>query len=104
MGGVSSIVTENQPAGVFELLSSVLEEMKSISGRIDGIHDRIDAMEGQDAMTTKEAAKFIPCSEKKIYHLVSADRIPHQKVGRGLSFSKADLAEWKRNGGAVTPA
>lgn len=58
----------------------------------------------KEFLTTKETAEIIPCSVKKIYHLVQLRRIPFEKVGQQLCFRRSEILEWKRQGGASTPA
>lgn len=60
--------------------------------------------EEKEFLTAREAAEMIPCSVKKVYHLVGARRIPFQRVGRQLSFKRSETEEWKAKGGASTPA
>lgn len=44
-----------------------------------------------DVMTADEAADYLRVSRKTLYRLVSAGKIPGQKVGRSWRFRHADL-------------
>lgn len=44
-----------------------------------------------DVLTAEEAAEYLRVSRKTLYRLVSAGRIPGQKVGRSWRFRRDDL-------------
>ena len=50
-----------------------------------------------------EAAKYLACPKSRIYALVSARRIPHQKDGSRVLFRRDELDDWIRNGGGKRP-
>lgn len=50
-----------------------------------------------------EAADHLRCPKSRIYSLVSAKRIPHEKDGSRLLFSRGDLDRWVRAGGGIRP-
>ncbi len=49
------------------------------------------------------AAEFLACPKSRIYALVSADRIPHEKDGSRLLFDRDELRAYVVNGGAKRP-
>ena len=49
------------------------------------------------------ASEFLSCPRSRVYALVSAKRIPHQRDGSRLLFDRAELREYVRNGGARRP-
>jgi excisionase family DNA binding protein len=49
------------------------------------------------------AAAFLACPKSRIYALVSARRIPHEKDGSRLLFDPAELRRYVREGGARRP-
>jgi excisionase family DNA binding protein len=49
------------------------------------------APEPDDVLTAKEAAVYLRVSLKTLYRLVSAGKIPGQKVGRAWRFRRVDL-------------
>lgn len=44
-----------------------------------------------DVLTAEEAAQYLRVSLKTLYRLVSAGKVPGQRVGRAWRFRKADL-------------
>jgi len=46
------------------------------------------------------AADYLCCSKHRVYRLVSMRRIPFHKEGARTLFSRAELNEWVRTGGA----
>ena len=49
------------------------------------------------------AAAHLACPKSRIYALVSAQRIPHEKDGSRLLFRPEALDEWVRRGGGTRP-
>jgi len=49
------------------------------------------------------AAEHLACPKSRIYALVSAQRIPHEKDGSRLLFRRSDLDEWLEQGGGTRP-
>lgn len=50
-----------------------------------------------------QAAEHLACPKSRIYALVSAQRIPHEKDGSRLLFRRSDLDEWLEQGGGTRP-
>lgn len=50
--------------------------------------------ESTSVLTAPEAAAYLRVSLKTIYRLVSARKIPGQKVGRAWRFRQADLVSF----------
>ena len=49
-------------------------------------------------MTIIETAKLINLAKSSIYSLVHQKKIPFNKVGKRLYFSKVDILQWIKNG------
>jgi excisionase family DNA binding protein len=47
----------------------------------------------------EEAASHLACPKSRIYDLVSARRIPHERDGSRLLFRRSDLDQWVTTGG-----
>jgi excisionase family DNA binding protein len=47
----------------------------------------------------ERAADHLACPKSRIYDLVSARRIPHQRDGSRLLFRRSDLDAWVTRGG-----
>jgi excisionase family DNA binding protein len=45
-------------------------------------------------LDAREAAKLLHVPRSTLYELVRSRGLPHVKVGRGLRFTRADLARW----------
>lgn len=45
-------------------------------------------------LTTEEAARLLRVPKSTLYELVRSRHLPHVRVGRGLRFTRADLASW----------
>jgi excisionase family DNA binding protein len=54
-------------------------------------------------LTVAEAAEHLRCPTSRLYSLVSAKRIPHEKDGSRLLFRRSALDEWLRAGGGKRP-
>jgi excisionase family DNA binding protein len=50
-----------------------------------------------------DAAAHLACPRSRVYALVSADRIPHERDGSRLLFKVSELDRWVRDGGAKRP-
>jgi excisionase family DNA binding protein len=50
-----------------------------------------------------EAADHLACPRSRVYALVSAGRIPHEKDGSRLLFKRSALDAWVRHGGGRRP-
>ena len=49
-------------------------------------------------MSTKQLADFLQLAEQTIYGLVNQDKIPYEKKGHKLYFSKQDIIKWVKSG------
>jgi excisionase family DNA binding protein len=60
---------------------------------------------GQSAawLNVDQAAAHVACPKSRVYALVSSRRIPHHRDGSRLLFSRAELDDWVRSGGAKRP-
>lgn len=45
-----------------------------------------------------EAARFLKCSRKTVYRLVSTGELPHKRIGSGIRFLFPELIEWMKKG------
>jgi len=54
-------------------------------------------------MKADEAAAYLACPKSRIYALLSARRIPHDRDGSRVLFDRAELREWVLRGGARRP-
>lgn len=45
-------------------------------------------------LNAEEAARLLKVPRSTLYELVRSRGLPHVKVGRGLRFTRADLAAW----------
>lgn len=55
-----------------------------------------------DIMTIDETAKLIKLAKSSVYGLVHQKKIPFNKVGKKLYFSKAEILQWINNGKHAT--
>ena len=55
-----------------------------------------------EVLTADEAAALLRCDRKTIYLAVARSRIPHQRLGRKVLFSRAALLDWLACKAAVT--
>jgi excisionase family DNA binding protein len=51
----------------------------------------------------EDAAEHLACGKSRLYALVSARRIPHEKDGSRLLFRRSELDRWLEQGGARRP-
>jgi excisionase family DNA binding protein len=56
------------------------------------------AQEPEGWVGVAEAAEHLACPKSRVYSLVSAGRIPHERDGSRLPFKRSDLDEWVRWG------
>jgi excisionase family DNA binding protein len=47
-------------------------------------------------LTAEEAAQLLHVPRSTLYELVRSRHLPHVRVGRGLRFTRQDLAQWVR--------
>ena len=60
---------------------------------------RVEMREGITSLTeplldAKEAAQLLHVPRSTLYELVRSRHLPHVRVGRGLRFTRLDLAHW----------
>lgn len=54
-------------------------------------------MNEKDFLTVKELCEWIRLSRSKVYALVTANKIPHAKVGGKILFNKEKIKIWIDN-------
>lgn len=54
-------------------------------------------------LNVADAAAYLACPRSRVYSLVSARRIPHEKDGSRLLFKRSALDDWLTAGGARRP-
>lgn len=47
-------------------------------------------------LNADEAAQLLRVPRSTLYELVRSRHLPHVRVGRGLRFTRSDLAQWVR--------
>lgn len=52
------------------------------------------ASEGEEILTIKQVAEFLKVTERTIYRLAAAKKIPAFKVGGTWRFSRSDIDSW----------
>jgi excisionase family DNA binding protein len=57
-----------------------------------------------DILMIKDVAEYLKVTERTIYRLAAAKKIPAFKVGGSWRFSKADIDGWIKQQSAVTRA
>lgn len=57
-----------------------------------------------EIMTVGEVADYLEVTERTIYRLAAANKMPAFKVGGSWRFSKADIEAWIRNQNALKNA
>lgn len=45
-------------------------------------------------LTSREAAKVLSISPRKLWSLTAGGEIPHVRIGRSVRYSMASLSEW----------
>jgi excisionase family DNA binding protein len=60
--------------------------------------ERIE-LEPERWIGVEQAAAHLACPKSRIYDLVSARRIPHEREGSRLLFRRSDLDAWVTGGG-----
>ncbi len=51
----------------------------------------------------EDAARHLACPKSRLYSLVSARRIPHEKDGSRVLFRRSELDAWVESGGGRRP-
>lgn len=67
------------------------------------VADRLTAAAPEPWVGVAEAAEHLACGRSRVYALVSAGRIPHEKDGSRLLFKRSQLDEWVQGGGGRRP-
>jgi excisionase family DNA binding protein len=80
-----------------ELTDELVEQIAAL------VAERIGERKEPGYMDVKQAAAFLACKPDRIYDLVSARRIPHERDGGRLLFDRDELRKYVRNGGAKRP-
>jgi excisionase family DNA binding protein len=52
----------------------------------------------QDILTVREAAEYLRLSSWSVYKLIRADKVPYQRVGGAIRFSRRALLKWIEQG------
>ena len=47
-----------------------------------------------EVLNANEVAAWLRCSRKSVYEAAARNRIPHQKLGRRILFSRRALLDW----------
>jgi excisionase family DNA binding protein len=70
-----------------KLIDAIAERVVSL------LSERVES-EPERWIGVDQAAVHLACPKSRIYDLVSARRIPHERDGSRLLFRRADLDEW----------
>jgi excisionase family DNA binding protein len=54
-------------------------------------------------LTADQTAEYLACPKSRVYALVSARRIPHERDGSRLLFRRSELDDWVASGGGKRP-
>lgn len=81
--------------GIKVLAERISENIKKAINQSESFIDN-------DIMTIDEAAKLIKLAKSSVYGLVHQKKIPFNKVGKKLYFSKAEILQWINNGKHAT--
>ena len=65
--------------------SLLVEHLGNADPRVSSEHE---------IMNASEAAEFLGLDRKSVYEQVQARKIPHNRVGRRILFSRGALVEW----------
>ena len=86
---------------VSEIRQLLREEISSVLCSQNNNHD---SSSSDDLLTIAQASGFLNLSVATIYGLVSKSKIPYNKPGKRLYFSRAELTEWVKQGRRSTIA
>ncbi|HET7445316.1 MAG TPA: helix-turn-helix domain-containing protein [Solirubrobacterales bacterium] len=53
-----------------------------------------DELLSEPLLNAAEAARLLHVPRSTLYELVRSRHLPHVRIGRGLRFTRADLARW----------
>jgi len=67
------------------------------------VAERVGQHEDDPWLDVNEAATHLACKPARIYALVSARRIPHERDGSRLLFKRSKLDAWVEAGGGKRP-
>lgn len=56
-------------------------------------YDNLDSL-SEPLLNAVEAARLLHVPRSTLYELVRSRHLPHVRVGRGLRFTRVDLARW----------
>jgi excisionase family DNA binding protein len=79
------------------------ELLERVAERVASILAERQPGEGDGFLDVAGAADFLACPKSRIYSLVSAGRLPHERDGSRLLFDRGELREYVSNGGARRP-
>jgi excisionase family DNA binding protein len=80
-----------------ELSDEALTKLAQQVAELNGSRDNATWLD------VKGAAEHLCCGKNRIYHLVSARKIPFHKDGSRTLFDRAEIDAWVRAGGGVRP-
>jgi len=60
------------------------------------VEDQLETGLTEPLLNADEAAQLLHVPRSTLYELVRSRHLPHVRVGRGLRFTRLDLAEWVR--------
>jgi excisionase family DNA binding protein len=88
-----------------ELVGTMLQlDEESIERLADHVAERLGQRAPSEPFLDAEgAAVHLACGVSRVYALVSARRIPHQRDGSRLLFKASELDAWVADGGAKRP-
>jgi excisionase family DNA binding protein len=93
-------VTVKLPALAVEMPD---EFVQAIAHRVAEILDARPTAEPSPWMNVSQAAEYLACPTSRIYALVSAGRLPHERDGSRLLFQREQLDAFVQHGGAKRP-
>jgi excisionase family DNA binding protein len=67
------------------------------------VAERLEAAEDDPWMGVEQVARYLDCPTSRVYALVSARRIPHERDHTRLMFKRTEIDAWVRAGGGKRP-
>jgi excisionase family DNA binding protein len=77
--------------------------VEAVAARVADLLGDREPAEPEPWIDLKVAAQYLACKPARIYALVSARRIPHEKDGTRLLFRRSELDAWIAQGGGIRP-
>jgi excisionase family DNA binding protein len=84
-------------------LTVTAELVEAIAARAAELAADLVAARQEPWITVAQAADHLACPKSRVYSLVSARRIPHQKDGSRTLFKASELDAWVAQGGGIRP-